>query len=321
MKAIVCEMCNSNNVVKEDGFFVCQSCGTKYSVEEAKKLMVEIEGAVKIDKTDYVAKSLQNARRAKQKEDWEETEKYYNRVEEEDPGNIEAIFYSSYGKAKLSLIDSDIFKRKDAFNVLTNCISIIDDNFNEEDAAAQLEIIKDIAQDVKKMEMSSFVYKTQNSGEDAITTEMLFVTFGAEFAETLVNISRKDKANKELYLDLAADHLNFLYECFYNKLNNRQLLNKLDFLAKTIDYKDLELACWKICIRCAGSFEEKMKYQKYCHSLDPVNFKSPDAIVEESKKATVQAKKESQKAYAKDRIALIVTSIIVIIIIAWLMSR
>lgn len=39
--AIKCEICESTNVVKQDGVFVCQKCGTKYSVEEAKKLFVE----------------------------------------------------------------------------------------------------------------------------------------------------------------------------------------------------------------------------------------------------------------------------------------
>ena len=37
MKAIVCEMCGGNQLRKEDGVYVCQNCGTQYSVEEAKK--------------------------------------------------------------------------------------------------------------------------------------------------------------------------------------------------------------------------------------------------------------------------------------------
>ena len=41
MKQLKCEMCGSTNLMKEDGVFVCQSCGCKYSVEEAKKMMVE----------------------------------------------------------------------------------------------------------------------------------------------------------------------------------------------------------------------------------------------------------------------------------------
>ena len=65
MAAIMCELCGSNDVVKQGEYFVCQHCGTKYTVEDAKKLI----GTVKIDKTDEVQKYLQIARNAKQKED------------------------------------------------------------------------------------------------------------------------------------------------------------------------------------------------------------------------------------------------------------
>ena len=70
--------------MKQDGAFVCQNCGLKYSVEEAKKMMIEgtvdVQGTVKVDNSSFVEKYLMNARRAKQKEDWEEVEKYYNMV-------------------------------------------------------------------------------------------------------------------------------------------------------------------------------------------------------------------------------------------------
>ena len=39
MAAPVCELCGATSFVKEDGMFTCQSCGTKYSPEEAQKLM------------------------------------------------------------------------------------------------------------------------------------------------------------------------------------------------------------------------------------------------------------------------------------------
>lgn len=56
MKTLKCEMCGSNDVVKQDGLYVCQHCGTKYSVEEARKMIVEgtveVKGTVKIDTSD-----------------------------------------------------------------------------------------------------------------------------------------------------------------------------------------------------------------------------------------------------------------------------
>ena len=84
MKQLTCEMCGGTDLIKQDGAFVCQNCGMKYSVEEAKKMMIEgtvdVQGTVKVDNSAFVQKYLSNARRALDKEDWEEVEKYYNMV-------------------------------------------------------------------------------------------------------------------------------------------------------------------------------------------------------------------------------------------------
>ena len=42
MKKIVCEMCESTDFIKEEGLFVCQGCGCKFSADEAKKMMREV---------------------------------------------------------------------------------------------------------------------------------------------------------------------------------------------------------------------------------------------------------------------------------------
>ena len=81
MKQLTCEMCGSTDLMKQDGVFVCQSCGCKYSVEEAKRMMIEgsvdVSGStVKVDNSAFVEKSLENAHRALEKADWEEVEKY-----------------------------------------------------------------------------------------------------------------------------------------------------------------------------------------------------------------------------------------------------
>ena len=44
MKKIVCELCEGTEFTKENGMFVCQGCGTKYSAEEARSMMREVEG-------------------------------------------------------------------------------------------------------------------------------------------------------------------------------------------------------------------------------------------------------------------------------------
>ena len=57
MKKMTCEMCGSTELIKQDGLFVCQSCGCKYSVEEARKLLIEIDGPVEVSGTVKVDQS------------------------------------------------------------------------------------------------------------------------------------------------------------------------------------------------------------------------------------------------------------------------
>ena len=61
MKAIRCELCGDNHLIKKDGVFECQSCGTQYTLEEARKLMVSgtvsIEGDVKVTQTDFTIRA------------------------------------------------------------------------------------------------------------------------------------------------------------------------------------------------------------------------------------------------------------------------
>ena len=68
MKQLKCDMCGSTDILKQEGVFVCQSCGTKYSVEEARRMMiegtVEVTGKVSVDKTVKLDNLKKAARRA-----------------------------------------------------------------------------------------------------------------------------------------------------------------------------------------------------------------------------------------------------------------
>ena len=202
MRQLTCEMCGSTDLMKQDGVFVCQTCGCKYSVEEARKMMVEgtvdVQGTVKVDNSAFVQKYLANARRAKEKEDWEETEKYYNMVEQNDPDNIEAIFYSAYGKAMTTLVDGDIYKRQAAFKVLANCISVIDDHYKPERKAENQEAITAMAVDLGRMVTSNFVFTEWENGYGIVTktnkgeTYTLFASLLDEFKVSIDNIQKVD---------------------------------------------------------------------------------------------------------------------------------
>lgn len=99
MKKIVCEMCGSSDLVKKEGVFVCQSCGVKYSVEEAKQMMVEVAGVVevtgevKIDNEARVKNILVNIERAFSDGKYEQVQTFCMQVLEEDADNVHAILY------------------------------------------------------------------------------------------------------------------------------------------------------------------------------------------------------------------------------------
>lgn len=226
MKQLACEICGSTDVIKQGNYFVCQECGCKYSMQETKNLVMgddpnNVMGTVKVDNSDFIEKYLQNARRAKEKEDWEETEKYYNLVEQNDPTNIEAIFYSSYGKAKRSLVESDIYKREAAFKVLQNCVSLIDDNYDYKDDK-EIGVIEQISNDIIDMACSAYVYNQTKNGYGIVTqtdkyrTVTLFNTLGMAFTDSLDRIvagyGENEKEKKLKLLKIALSHMEFILE-------------------------------------------------------------------------------------------------------------
>lgn len=226
MKQLTCEICGSTEIAKLDGFFVCQACGIKYSTEEVKKLLLDRPANVqrahktsKNDNSDFITKNLSIARRAKQKEDWAEAEQYYSIVEQNDPSNIEAIFYSSYSKAMMTLVDSDIYRREAAFNVLQNSISVIDEHYDYKQHK-DIGMLEQISDDIFNMVCSSYVYKETKNGFGSVTstekyqTVTLFNNIGLAFSDMLDLIVEEfndnEKDHKITLLNLALDHVEFI---------------------------------------------------------------------------------------------------------------
>jgi uncharacterized Zn finger protein (UPF0148 family) len=144
MKQIVCEMCGGKELIKQDGTYTCQSCGTKYSVEEAKKMMVTIDNSAKLEN------ALQNARRARERNDYEQAEKYYSIVQMEEPGNWEANFYSTYYRA----MGTNILE---AVNSIANNIKIVLKDVKKLDnTTKQNEAIKQMSTDLFSIVSGSY---------------------------------------------------------------------------------------------------------------------------------------------------------------------
>ena len=95
MQQMVCEMCGGTDLIKQDGVFVCQTCGTKYSIEEAKKMMIEgnvdVSGStVKVDNTGSIENYYKMAESAYDSSNQKEAENYCNKIIEIDPNNYKA---------------------------------------------------------------------------------------------------------------------------------------------------------------------------------------------------------------------------------------
>lgn len=133
MKAMICEMCQSNDLVKQDGMYVCQHCGTKYSVEEARKLL----GAVTIDRTDELKNLFILARRARNEMHHEDAEKYYGLILQSVPDNWEAAFFHVY----FHYTRSSMYDLINSANAFVRCIDEVVklikdlDNSKEQDEA------------------------------------------------------------------------------------------------------------------------------------------------------------------------------------------
>lgn len=152
MKRLTCEMCGSTDLIKQDGVFVCQTCGCKYSIEEAKKMMVEgtvdVSGStVKVDNKRKIENLRTLADRAKAEGDTETAAKYFEELLKEDPNNWEANFYTIYYAAhniKIAQIGSAANR---VSNIIDTVYSLIKENLHtpDEQKAAGREVAYAVA--------------------------------------------------------------------------------------------------------------------------------------------------------------------------------
>lgn len=155
MKPLTCEMCGSTNLLKQDGVFVCQSCGTKYSVEEAKKMMVEgtvsVEGTVKIDTSSELENLYQIARRAKESNNSENAQKYYDMILVKDPNSWEASFYVGYFSAMQCKIGEISLAAQKVSDSYPSTIALIQNTLSEEEQTNAINEITNKVQELGNM--------------------------------------------------------------------------------------------------------------------------------------------------------------------------
>ena len=155
MKRIVCELCGGSNFLKEEGVFVCQDCGCKYSIDEAKRMIVEstedVPGIVNVDSSDKLknvpdivnvdsSDKLKNlytlARRAKEDGNSQNAAKYYEQIVIEDPNSWEAAFYGVYYTAMNCTIGQIASAAVSVDNCIGSTFKLIKEYVAEEDQKA-----------------------------------------------------------------------------------------------------------------------------------------------------------------------------------------
>ena len=142
MKKIICEICGSSDMMKQEGVFVCQSCGCKYSAEEIRKMLSEVpdpesapgasgapEPATAVQPVPAVSQKFENlrqlARRAKAANDSKDAAKYYGEMLLENPNDWEAAFYSVFYEAHNCTIAQIGVSAMRVRNNLSNVMNLI----------------------------------------------------------------------------------------------------------------------------------------------------------------------------------------------------
>ena len=136
MNELMCEMCGSNMVIIEGGFYVCQACGTKFPINDSKTGENHQFGGESSAELDNL---YELARRARDNGDSEFGFKYYSEILIKEPNDWEAQYYVGYFRAFLNdFLDENAID--DFYNSTASAVSIVEgiDDVEEKNDAISL---------------------------------------------------------------------------------------------------------------------------------------------------------------------------------------
>ena len=145
MKQLTCEMCGSTDLIKEDGVFVCQTCGCKYSVEEARKMMiegtVEVEGTVTVQNSAQLENLLSLAQSSFESKNYAKAEEFCNQIIAMDDKHYEA--WKLKGEAINYQIGAKNPRIEEVYNCIMTAYRLLGDNEKEVKRLEILELLKE----------------------------------------------------------------------------------------------------------------------------------------------------------------------------------
>lgn len=173
MKKMTCEMCGGTDLIKQEGVFVCQDCGCKYSLEEARKMMIEgnvdVSGStVKVDTSDELKNLYELARRAKADGNSENAQKYYEQIIVKDPKSWEANFYTTYYQSMNCKIGEIGVAAARVANCADSVFKLIKENVS--DADEQRKAVDEVA--AKMISISDMLFNAYKNHYDNIDIQI-----------------------------------------------------------------------------------------------------------------------------------------------------
>ncbi len=192
MKQLTCEICGSTDVMKQDGVFICQTCGCKYSAEDVKRMIIEgtvdVSGStIKVDNTSHLDNLYKLSRRLRD-EKHPDAPKYYEMILIEDPTSWEATFYIVYCKAIHAPLNQIAGYATKIITCSTSALDLIKNNINNQDAQCKA-----------YSEIADKVYHLANHYEDLAEN---YYEKAASYVKPHI---------KEIYIDRALDVINLYY--------------------------------------------------------------------------------------------------------------
>lgn len=154
MKAMKCELCGSNDLIKKDGLYECQYCQTKYTPDEAKKLLVEITGEVTVKNMGDIDSYLKLAQSANEAKNYKDTENYCNKILEIDINNYETWLMKGSAVGWQSTIAN--IRTLESVKCFENAITYAPDDKKEEVTNTSIAEIKKLLESLGNLACSFF---------------------------------------------------------------------------------------------------------------------------------------------------------------------
>lgn len=121
MKRLVCELCGGVDLVKSGDFFVCQSCGVKYTKDVARKIL-----DININMSGYSKRQIENfmelASKALTSGNWNDALRYSQNILENDTGDYKAWLIKGAATGCLNAINGN-YNLSECVSCLTTAIS------------------------------------------------------------------------------------------------------------------------------------------------------------------------------------------------------